>query len=74
LYLTIKCNRNGVKLAIGNIYSNFIGKFNSNATITYTGTDPSTSTYSWDFNGGTPSTGTGQGPFSVQWATPAQKQ
>ncbi len=41
----------------------------TNATITYTGTDPVTSTYVWDFNGGSPATGSGQGPFSVQWST-----
>jgi hypothetical protein len=45
----------------------------NNATITYTGTDPSTSTYVWDFNGGTPATGSGQGPFAVQWATSGTK-
>ena len=44
-----------------------------NSTITYTGTDPATSTYAWDFNGGTPATGTGQGPFTVKWSTPGTK-
>ncbi len=45
----------------------------TSSTVTYTGTDPATSTYSWNFGGGTPSTGTGQGPFSVQWSTPGTK-
>jgi hypothetical protein len=42
---------------------------NANATITLTSTYDATSTYAWDFNGGTPATGTGNGPFTVQWAT-----
>ncbi|MDB5135222.1 MAG: C-terminal target protein [Mucilaginibacter sp.] len=45
----------------------------TNTSVTYTGTDPATSTYSWDFGGGTPATGTGQGPFAVQWATSGPK-
>jgi hypothetical protein len=45
---------------------------NSNATVTLSGY-VSTSTYSWNFGGGTPSTGSGQGPFSVQWTTAGTK-
>ena len=40
-----------------------------NAAIALTSTYDAASTYTWDFNGGTPSTGSGNGPFSVQWAT-----
>jgi len=39
------------------------------STVTLTSTYDPTLTYSWNFNGGTPSTGAGQGPFSVQWST-----
>ncbi len=45
---------------------------NSNATITL-GTYVASSTYTWTFTGGTPATGTGAGPFSVQWATTGAK-
>ena len=38
-----------------------------NATITYTGTGAPTATYTWDFNGGTVISGSGQGPYLVNW-------
>ena len=41
------------------------------STITYTGNAPAGSTYNWDFNGGTIISGTGAGPYEIQWATPA---
>jgi gliding motility-associated-like protein len=43
-----------------------------NATITYTGNAPANSTYNWNFNGGTVISGSGQGPYQVQWPTPGQ--
>jgi hypothetical protein len=45
----------------------------NNSTVALTSTYSAASTYAWDFNGGTPSTGTGQGPFSVTWATAGTK-
>ena len=45
----------------------------SNSAITYTGGDPASSTYNWNFNGGTIVSGSGQGPYTVQWATPGTK-
>lgn len=45
----------------------------SNATVTYGGTYASTSTYTWDFGGGTPATGTGVGPYTVNWSTTGTK-
>ena len=46
---------------------------NSNSAVTFTGTYAATSTYSWNFGGGSPSTETGQGPFNVQWGTTGTK-
>jgi hypothetical protein len=46
---------------------------NSNATITLSSTYDATSTYAWNFNAGTPATGTGNGPFTVKWATTGLK-
>ncbi|WP_428327328.1 DUF2341 domain-containing protein [Mucilaginibacter sp.] len=43
------------------------------ATVTLTSTYNAALTYSWDFNGGTPSTGTGAGPFGVSWSTAGTK-
>lgn len=37
------------------------------ATVTYTGTAPSSATYAWDFGGGTATPGTGQGPHQVEF-------
>ncbi len=41
---------------------------NQNVTVTYTGSNSAGATYNWGFNGGN-TTGTGQGPYSVNWAT-----
>jgi hypothetical protein len=38
--------------------------------VTYTGSDPATSTYAWSFTGGTPATRTGQAPAAVVYSTP----
>ena len=45
----------------------------ASTAITYSGTLVSGDTYSWDFGGGTPSTGTGSGPFTVSWSTMGAK-
>ncbi len=42
---------------------------NSSTTITYTGTQPAGATYLWNFNGATVLSGTGAGPYQVQWAS-----
>jgi hypothetical protein len=43
------------------------------AITNYTGGDPTTSTYTWNFNGGTIISGSGQGPYTIQWATAGTK-
>lgn len=43
------------------------------STITLTSTYDASATYAWTFTGGTPATGTGQGPFSVTWSTAGTK-
>ncbi|MFH2094742.1 MAG: PKD domain-containing protein [Bacteroidota bacterium] len=43
--------------------------FGNNTTITYTGNATAGGTYTWDFNGGTIASGTGQGPYQVNWGT-----
>jgi len=45
----------------------------ANATITYSGTYSSSSTYTWDFNGGTVASGSGVGPYTVNWSTAGTK-
>jgi len=35
--------------------------------ITYTGNAPSSSNYTWDFDGGTIESGSGQGPYNITW-------
>ncbi|MCX7768327.1 MAG: choice-of-anchor L domain-containing protein, partial [Flavobacteriales bacterium] len=40
------------------------------ATITYTGNAPANATYNWNFGGGTVLSGSGQGPYQVQFNTP----
>jgi len=39
------------------------------STITYNGSQPAGTTYTWNFDGGTIVSGTGIGPYSVQWST-----
>ncbi|MEZ5057192.1 MAG: PKD domain-containing protein [Saprospiraceae bacterium] len=38
------------------------------ASISYTGNAPDTSLFTWNFNGGTPSTVTGPGPHEITWS------
>lgn len=45
----------------------------ASATITYTGNAPASANYTWDFDGGVAVPASGQGPFSVTWATPGLK-
>jgi gliding motility-associated-like protein len=40
---------------------------NEPVTVTYTGNALATSNYTWDFNGGTVISGSGQGPYQVSW-------
>jgi len=44
-----------------------------NATITYSGTYSATSTYTWGFNGGTIASGSGVGPYTVNWSSAGSK-
>lgn len=37
--------------------------------ITYTGSEGSSATYSWNFGGGSTISGTGQGPYKIRWLT-----
>lgn len=46
---------------------------NANGTFTFNGTAPAGSTYTWDFGGGAITSGTGQGPYQINWATPGLK-
>ena len=39
----------------------------SNSTITYSGTGTAAATYNWNFNGANISSGTGAGPYQVNW-------
>jgi len=45
----------------------------ANATITYSGTYIATSTYTWDFNSGTIVSGSGVGPYTVNWSSAGTK-
>ena len=45
----------------------------ANSTITYTGTATASAACTWDFNGGIIASGSGQGPYSVNWTTPGNK-
>ena len=45
----------------------------SNATVTYSGTYASASTYTWDFNGGTIVSGSGVGPYTINWSSAGTK-
>jgi len=44
-----------------------------NSTITYTGNAPPNATYTWNFDGGTVVSGTGQGPYQISWLTGGTK-
>ena len=39
------------------------------ATVTYTGTAGAGATYTWDFDGGSILTGSGAGPYEIEWTT-----
>jgi gliding motility-associated-like protein len=39
------------------------------STITYTGNAPATANYNWNWGGGTVISGSGQGPYSISWAS-----
>ena len=41
----------------------------STSTITYTGNAASSATFNWNFGGGTVISGSGIGPYEIQWAT-----
>ena len=41
----------------------------TNATISYSGSSPPTASYNWNFGGGTIVSGSGQGPYQVNWST-----
>jgi gliding motility-associated-like protein len=43
------------------------------AAVTYIGSGLQGSTYAWNFDGGVPVNGSGQGPYQVGWATPGVK-
>ncbi|MBB3054945.1 DUF2341 domain-containing protein [Mucilaginibacter gotjawali] len=45
----------------------------ANATITYSGTYSASNTYTWNFNGGTIASGSGVGPYTVNWSTSGSK-
>ena len=45
----------------------------NDVTVTFTGTAPAGTTYTWDFDGGTASPGTGAGPQTVSWTTTGTK-
>ena len=53
--------------------NNHVTYLNTNVVITYTGNAPGTATYTWNFDGGTASPGTGQGPQTVSWPTAGMK-
>lgn len=42
---------------------------NQTVTLTYSGTPSPTATYNWTFNGATVLSGSGAGPYSLQWAS-----
>lgn len=45
----------------------------SSASFSYAGNATPAATYTWDFDGGFVSSGTGQGPYTVDWVIPGPK-
>lgn len=43
--------------------------YNTETTVTYTGNATSSGTYTWNFDGGIITSGSGQGPYTVYWTT-----
>lgn len=43
------------------------------ATVTYTGASSTNATYTWSFDGGTQVSGSGQGPYTIEWSTAGVK-
>jgi hypothetical protein len=46
---------------------------NANDVVTFTGTAPASSSYTWDFGGGTATPGFGSGPQTIYWSTSGTK-
>ena len=46
---------------------------NETSTITYNGSGNPSAQYDWNFNGGIPVSGGGQGPYEISWGTPGIK-
>jgi hypothetical protein len=65
------------EIYIENLTSDFqmpdTGYINSNVDIMYTGNALSSATYHWDFDGATVISGSGQGPYTVQWSDNGNK-
>jgi hypothetical protein len=49
------------------------GIINEDIDITYTGNASASATYNWDFDGATIISGSGQGPYTVQWPDQGDK-
>lgn len=67
-----------VNVSLGNANANFtvtspICVTGQTSTITYTGNASASATFTWNFDGGTIVSGTGQGPYQIQWATTGTK-
>ncbi|MFN4124063.1 MAG: gliding motility-associated C-terminal domain-containing protein [Flavobacteriales bacterium] len=67
-----------VNVTLGNASADFtvtspICLSGQNSTITYTGNASANATFTWNFDGGTIVSGSGQGPYQVSWATPGTK-
>ncbi len=45
----------------------------ANSTVTYIGSGSGSAVYNWDFNGGAIVSGSGQGPYTVNWASGGSK-
>ena len=46
---------------------------NTSTTVSYTGTPIAGATYTWNFDGGTVVSGSGVGPYQIEWATAGVK-